>query len=276
MRAWTLKNGLYQTPSDLVEPSADDLARFHEERCERSPVLCDTGVSNAWKSSFFSYFFGGTAIPAFPATFFLAAFTVMPADDGTGGTEVTIGQGGYARISVTNNTTNFPAAAAANPTVSSMAVSFSFPTATADWASGANIVGFGLYSAATAGTFLGSAYALTSIVLGDVSTVDGTFTFAQNHGRTTNDSVGLFESAGSNSSLPTGFGPYNTNKYYVIAAGLTATTYRLSATQGGAAIVPTTPGVGALFAGQSYVAPVLNNQTLTFPINALQFSMTGR
>ena len=36
----------------------------------------------------------------------------------------------------------------------------------------------------------------------------------------------------------------------------TTFTYTLSATQSGPTIVPTTPGVGALFAGQSYVAPV--------------------
>jgi hypothetical protein len=262
--------------NDLVGSPVDDLALDHEERCERNSNICHSGVSNTWKSNFLSYFFGQTPIPTPPATFYLAAFTVMPADDGTGGTEVTIGQGGYARIAVVNNTTNFPAATAANPTISFLAVSFSFPTATADWASGAAIVGFGLYDAATGGNFVGSAYALTSIVIGDVSTTTGLFTFASPHGRNAGDSVGLFESAGSNSSLPAGFGPYNTNKYYVIATGLTSTTYELSATQSGGAIVPTTPGVGALFAGQSYVAPVLNNQTLTFPINALQFSMTGR
>ena len=251
-----------------------NLAREHEERCERDPFICHTGVSNTWKSNFLSYFFGGTAIPAFPATLFIAAFTVLPADDGTGGTEVTIGQGGYARIAVTNNTTNFPAAAAANPTTSFLAVSFSFPTATADWSSGANTVGFGLYSAASAGTFLGSAYALTSVVIGEVSTTTGVWTFASAHGRANGDAVGLFTSAGANASLPTGFGPYNTNKYYVTNS--TTFTYTLSATQGGGTITPSTPGVGALFAGQTYVAPVLNNQTLTFPINALQFSMTGR
>lgn len=276
MRAWKYQNGLYRSLNDLLEPSDEDLARQHEKRCERASNICESGVSNTWKSNFLSYLFGGTAIPAQPATLYIAAFTVMPADDGTGGTEVTIGQGGYARIAVTNNTTNFPAAVAANPTISYLAVSFSFPTATADWSSGANIVGFGLYTAATGGTFVGSAYALTNIVIGDVSTTTGLFTFSTVHGRSVGDSVGLFESAGSNASLPTGFGPYNTNKYYVIAGGFTTTTYALSATQGGAAIVPTTPGVGALFAGQSYVAPVLNNQTLTFPINALQFSMTGR
>ena len=106
-----------------------------------------------------------------------------------------------ARIAVTNNTTNWPAAVPANPTISFLAVSFSFPTATADWSSGANIVGFGLYTAATGGIFTASAYALTQIVIGDVSTTTGVFTFATAHGRANGDSVGLFESQGANSSF---------------------------------------------------------------------------
>jgi len=210
-----------------------------------------------------------------PTTLYLAAFTTMPADDGTGGVEVTLGQGAYARIKIDNNTTNFPAAVAANPSVSSLNVSFSFPTATADWSSGAPIVGYGLYDAPSGGVYQGAAYALTAIGIADVSTVDGTFTFTAPHGRIVNDGMGMFISAGPSSALPSGFGPFNTNKYYVIAP-LTANTLRLSATQGGAAIVPLTVGVGALFVGQSYVQPVFNNQTLTFPIGALQFSTTSR
>jgi len=235
-----------------------------------------SGFSNTIKANLQSYWLGQTAVATPPAILYLAAFTTMPADDGTGGVEVTLGQGGYARIAIPNNATNFPAAAAANPAISTLNVAFSFPTATADWSSAALIVGFGLYDAASGGVYQGSAYALTAIGIADVNTVDGTFVFTANHGRVLNDSMGMFISAGSNSSLPSGFGPYNTNKYYVITPGLTATNLRLSATQGGAAIVPLTVGVGALFVGQSYVQPVFNNQTLTLPIGALQFFTTSR
>jgi len=262
-----------------VEEGVDDFAAPHEADAERDPYVCFTGPANSWNANFYSYFFGGTAIPTAPTTFYLAAFTVMPANDGTGGTEVTIGQGGYARIAVTNNTTNFPAVTTPtgnNPVVSSLAVSFSFPIATANWSSGANIVGYGLYSAATGGTFLGSAYALTQIVIGDVSTTTGLITFSSVHNRSAGDAVGFFESNGTNASLPTGFNPYNTTQYYVLSTNLTTTAYEVSLTQGGAAVVPTTTGVGAFFAGQSYVQPVLNGQTLTFPANAIQFSLTAR
>ena len=100
MRSWALQNGLYRSTRDLIEvsdPDVADLAREHEDRCMRSGangVICELGVSNIWKANFLSYLFGITAIPAPPATMYIGAYTVMPADDGTGGTEVTIGQGG--------------------------------------------------------------------------------------------------------------------------------------------------------------------------------------
>lgn len=45
--------------------------------------------------------------------------------------------GGYARISVTNNATNFPAPTGTNPTTSHLHVSFSFPASSAAWSTGA-------------------------------------------------------------------------------------------------------------------------------------------
>ncbi len=207
-------------------------------------------------------------------TLYLGAYTVMPADDGTGGTEVTIGQGGYARVAITNNTTNFPAPTPLNPTVSKLAIQFSFPAATADWSSAANITSFGFYDAPTGGVFIASAYALSAIVLADVETVAGLWTSTTAHGRSAGDAMGMFISAGG--TLPTGFNAYNVTTYYVIASGLTATTFKLSATQGGSAIIPSTYAIGALYIGLSYVGPVRNGTTLTLPINALQVAMTGR
>lgn len=45
--------------------------------------------------------------------------------------------GGYARIAVTNNTTNFPAATGTNPATSKLHVAFSFPASSAAWSTGA-------------------------------------------------------------------------------------------------------------------------------------------
>lgn len=63
-----------------------------------------------------------------PATLYFGLFTSAPGPTGTGGTEVT--GGSYARKAVTNNNTNFPAAAAR---VKSNATAITFVTATANW-----------------------------------------------------------------------------------------------------------------------------------------------
>ena len=80
-----------------------------------------------------------------PATVYVALYTVTPSDTG-GGTEVT--GGSYARVSVTNNATNWPAAsggAKANGTA------ITFTTATADWGT---VVAFAILDAVTGGNFL--------------------------------------------------------------------------------------------------------------------------
>lgn len=61
--------------------------------------------------------------------------------------------GGYARISVTNNTTNFPVATGSNPGTSKLHVSFSFPASTAAWSTGTS--------------------ALQSVFIADASTLGG-------------------------------------------------------------------------------------------------------
>ena len=84
-----------------------------------------------------------------PATVYLALFTVAPDDAGAGGTEVS--GGSYARLAVTNNATNFPAAAGGSK---SNALALTFATASADWGI---IVSAALYDAAAAGNFLAHA-----------------------------------------------------------------------------------------------------------------------
>ena len=79
-----------------------------------------------------------------PATWYIGLYTDMPDDDGTGGTEVA--GGSYARVAVTNNSGNFPAAAARQK---SNANDITFPTATANWG---NVVGVGFFTASSGGT----------------------------------------------------------------------------------------------------------------------------
>lgn len=63
-----------------------------------------------------------------PATLYFGLSTTTPAKDGTGVTEPS--GGGYARVSVTNNTSNFPAASGGSKANGS---TITWPQATASW-----------------------------------------------------------------------------------------------------------------------------------------------
>jgi hypothetical protein len=69
----------------------------------------------------------GSPASGMPGTVYVALFTSAPSD-GAGGTEVS--GGGYSRVAVTNNTTNFPAAVNG---VKSNGTAVTFPTATGTW-----------------------------------------------------------------------------------------------------------------------------------------------
>ena len=82
-----------------------------------------------------------------PATVYMGIFLAMPASPGAAGTEVTIGVGGYARVALTNDVTNFPAADANR--LKTVGVVVTFPQATAPGYG--TTVGFGFWDAATGG-----------------------------------------------------------------------------------------------------------------------------
>ena len=87
---------------------------------------------------------GGAAYSA-PATVYVGLHTSNPGEDDSG-TEVT--GGSYARVAVTNNATNWPAAAAG---AKSNGTAITFPQATASWGT---VTHFGIYDAATDGNLL--------------------------------------------------------------------------------------------------------------------------
>lgn len=87
----------------------------------------------------------GNAAYAAPATVHVGLYTAVPTDAG-GGTEVT--GGSYARAAVTNNATNWPAAAAG---AKANGTAITFPAPTANWGV---VVAFGIFDAATAGNLL--------------------------------------------------------------------------------------------------------------------------
>lgn len=87
---------------------------------------------------------GATAYSA-PAAIYFGLFTAAPSDAG-GGTEVT--GGSYARVSLLNNTTNFPNASGG---VKKNGTAVVWPTATALWGL---VVAIGVYDAPSGGNLL--------------------------------------------------------------------------------------------------------------------------
>lgn len=100
--------------------------------------------SNYLSNEALDHFLGGPDYVR-PATVYIALYTVAPTDSG-GGTEVT--GGSYARVSVTNNATNWPAAASQTK---QNGTAFTFPQATASWGT---VVAFSILDAASGGNTL--------------------------------------------------------------------------------------------------------------------------
>lgn len=121
-----------------------------------------SGFSDFLELEVLDHVFGAASYSA-PGTTYIALYTAAPSDSG-GGTEVT--GGSYARVAVTNNATNWPAASAgakANGTV------FDFGTASANWGT---VVAMAILDASSGGNFLawGDLTASKTINNGDSAT----------------------------------------------------------------------------------------------------------
>lgn len=86
----------------------------------------------------------------FPATLYVGLSSTTPTNTGTNVTEPS--SGSYARVAVTNNSTNWPTATSRSK---SNGTAVTFPTATGDWLSAANLTHFVIYDASTSGNFVG-------------------------------------------------------------------------------------------------------------------------
>jgi len=89
--------------------------------------------------------FGNTAYST-PTTYYFGLSTSAPAQGGTGVTEPS--GNGYARVAVTNNTTNFPAASNGSKT---NGTAITFPTSTGSWGT---VSYFVIYDASSAGNLI--------------------------------------------------------------------------------------------------------------------------
>ncbi len=111
-----------------------------------------SSFGNYLENELLDHVFGNSAYSA-PATLYLALSTADPTDDGSGLNEPS--GGSYARLGVTNNLTNFPAATGGSK---SNGVDFTFVTATASWGV---ISHMAIFDAVSGGNMLAHA-ALTS------------------------------------------------------------------------------------------------------------------
>lgn len=121
---------------------------------------------------------GGATFPAVPGHFYLALFTTAPTN-GAAGTEVTTAAAPtYARLAITPNTTNFPAATSAAG-VSTVANGVNTILAAMGNGTGIAIVGWGIYDAATAGNmwFYGPTTSTTLAATDTAEFVAGNLTF---------------------------------------------------------------------------------------------------
>lgn len=111
-----------------------------------------------------------------PSTVYFALYTVTP-DDAGGGVEVS--GGGYARVAVPNNGTNFPPATGDTPTLKANGTSVMFPASGAATSSWGTVVAMAVYDAATGGNELcWAALAIAKTIdVGDTATFGvGAFT----------------------------------------------------------------------------------------------------
>lgn len=90
---------------------------------------------------------GGTAWTA-PSTVYIALSTAAFSSSSTGSALTEVSGGGYTRVAVTNNSTNWPNASSS---VKSNGTVFTFPTATGSWST---VLSFYIIDASSAGNAL--------------------------------------------------------------------------------------------------------------------------
>lgn len=187
-------------------------------------------------------------------------FSASPTDAG-GGTEFTTGTApAYARVALTNNTTNWPAG---NPKSNGTAITF--PTATGDWP---RAFAWGIFDASTAGNLLYWGPLATNIKIGSVDSTDvtnNTIT-SPSHLLTNTTPVQVFSYQGG--AIPTGLSAGT--RYFVVGAA--TDTFQLAATSGGAAIDITAIGSGFLEFGTDQSIIVSSGGTGSFAAGLLVIS----
>lgn len=109
---------------------------------------------------------GASAYTA-PGTLYLALSTAAYSDAATGSAMTEVSGGSYARLAVTNNATNWPAASGTSPTTKSNGTAMTFVTATGSWGT---ILSFYIADASSAGNILYGGDLTTSKAIGSGDT----------------------------------------------------------------------------------------------------------
>lgn len=198
------------------------------------------------------HIYGATASTA-PVTLYFARMTTA-STPGTPGTEPTVG--GYARIAITNNATNFPASSGGSKSNGTLITDAA--AATMDQGEAAF---WAIFDALTSGNMyhFGRLVGPYKVFTADAST---DFITSTSHGYANGDAVEVESEQGT---VPAGLS--ENTKYFV--RDQTANTFKLAATAGGAAIDLTTAGTGLMRVAKSYRQMVNTGVTFTVPISAL-------
>lgn len=123
-----------------------------------------SGLSDYFEDKIIGYIFGNRAY-SLPATYYVGLWTATLSDSSTGSTAGEPSGGSYARVSVTNNSSNFdlPSAGATQNTNL-----IAFPMATASWGT---VTYVGLCDASTGGNLIAYASLTTSVAVSTYDTV---------------------------------------------------------------------------------------------------------
>jgi hypothetical protein len=156
------------------------------------------GLSDYSADNLLNYIVGKTAMPTLP-TVYVALFTAVGTDAGTGFTEVASGGTSYARAATTGSTWN--AASGSAPSTISNSGTITFNTATSGWGT---VIAYGLYDASGYGAgnllewdFLGN-YVWKPFTCTAVGTGAGTVVTVPAHGYANGDPIVFDQEFGGN------------------------------------------------------------------------------
>jgi hypothetical protein len=213
-----------------------------------------TGFSDRVSQGILNHITGKSALFVMP-TCYVALFTAVGTDAGTGFTEPTVGA--YARVATA--AADWNASSGSAPSQISNANTLTFPTATADWGS---ILAFGLYDASSTGNLLAwDFFGNYSWQPATVNAASPAVITAHAHGFIAADSVEWsIEYGGTNPTFSAG-------SFTGVLTVSTASTDTFTVTSGATAVNTSATGNGMVrkLAAQS----ITNGSSAAFPAGAL-------